>query len=79
MVLDAICLLFGLEESWEVSKRNLLGDMKFLEKLIDFDLKKSPESRFLKLRDKYLSNKEFNNHSICESFEFNQLFKFINT
>ena len=49
MVLDAICLLFGLEESWEVSKRNLLGDMKFLEKLIDFDLKKSPESRFLKL------------------------------
>ena len=27
MVLDAICLLFGLEESWEVSKRNLLGDM----------------------------------------------------
>ena len=69
MVLDAICLLFGLEESWEVSKRNLLGDMKFLEKLIDFDLKKSPESRFLRLRDKYLSNKEFNNDSIVKQSE----------
>jgi len=34
MVLDAICLLFGLEESWEISKRNLLGDMKFLDKLV---------------------------------------------
>jgi hypothetical protein len=66
MVLDAICLLFGLEESWEVSKRNLLGDMKFLEKLIDFDLKKSPESRFLKLRDKYLSNREFNKEMIIK-------------
>ena len=69
MVLDAICLLFGLEESWEVSKRNLLGDMKFLEKLIDFDLKKSPESRFLKLRDKYLSNKEFNKEMIIKQSE----------
>ena len=70
MVLDAICLLFGLEETWEISKRQLLGDMKFLEKLVkynfffiffqvEFDLKKSPESRFLKLREKYLSNKEF--------------------
>jgi hypothetical protein len=34
MVLDAICLLFGLEESWEISKRNLLGDMGFLNKLV---------------------------------------------
>ena len=36
MVLDAICLLFGLEETWEVSKRSLLGDMKFLEKLVKY-------------------------------------------
>ena len=33
-VLDATCLLFGYEESWEQSKRYLLGDMKFLEKLV---------------------------------------------
>ena len=34
MVLDAICLLFGYDENWENSKRYLLGDMKFLEKLV---------------------------------------------
>jgi dynein heavy chain, axonemal len=54
-VLDATCLLFGYEESWEQSKRYLLGDMKFLEKLIDFDIKKIPETRFFKLRDKYFT------------------------
>ena len=34
MVLDAICLLFGYEENWVNSKRFLLGDIKFLEKLV---------------------------------------------
>ena len=34
MVLDAICLLFGFDETWEESKRNLLGDIKFLDKLV---------------------------------------------
>lgn len=33
-VLEATCLLFGLEESWDTSKRHLLGDMRFLEKLV---------------------------------------------
>ena len=36
---------------------------------MEFDLKKSPESRFLRLRDKYLSNKEFNNDSIVKQSE----------
>jgi hypothetical protein len=36
MVLDAICLLFSFEENWENSKKFLLGDMKFLEKLVIF-------------------------------------------
>ena len=36
MVLDAICLLFGFEENWDSSKRYLLGDMKFLNKLVIF-------------------------------------------
>lgn len=35
-VLDATCLLFGYEENWENSKRYLLGDMKFLDKLVSF-------------------------------------------
>ena len=34
MVLKATCLLFGYEENWENAKRYLLGDLKFLDKLI---------------------------------------------
>ena len=34
MVLKACCLLYGYEENWENSKRYLLGDIRFLEKLI---------------------------------------------
>lgn len=37
-VLKACCLIFNYEESWESSKRYLLGDIRFLEKLIDFDI-----------------------------------------
>ena len=33
-VLDAVSLLFGQEESWEASKRYLLNDIKFLDKLV---------------------------------------------
>jgi hypothetical protein len=52
-VLDATCLLFGYEESWENSKRYLLSDIKFLDRLviyikkIEFDVKKCPETRFI--------------------------------
>ena len=34
MVLKATCLLYGYEETWENAKRYLLGDIRFLEKLI---------------------------------------------
>ena len=36
-VLNAVCLIFGYEESWEYSKKYLLGDFRFIEKLIEFD------------------------------------------
>ena len=54
-VLKATALLFNLEETWEISKRYLLGDIKFLEKLIDFNVKNCPEHKFLKLRANYFS------------------------
>jgi hypothetical protein len=37
-VLKATCVLFGFEENWENSKRYLLGDIHFLEKLVEFDV-----------------------------------------
>jgi hypothetical protein len=46
-VLKAICVIFGFEESWESAKRYLLGDIRFLEKLVEFDVANTPESRFV--------------------------------
>ena len=55
IVLKATALLFNIEETWENSKRYLLGDIRFLEKLIEFDVQKCPEHRFIKLRNNYFS------------------------
>ena len=59
IILKACALLFGLEETWESSKRYLLGDIKFLEKLIDFDVINCPPQRFLKLRKVYFQDPNF--------------------
>jgi hypothetical protein len=55
LVLKACCLLFNYEESWESAKRYLLGDIHFLERLVDYDIKKKDESLFLKLQKDYLA------------------------
>ncbi len=36
--MNAVSLLFGHEENWESAKKNLLGDMHFLEKLVEFKI-----------------------------------------
>jgi hypothetical protein len=46
-VLSSCCLLFGFKETWDDAKKLLLGDMKFLDKLIEFDVTKVPEKRFI--------------------------------
>jgi len=56
--------LFGFQETWESAKKNLLGDMKFLEKLIDFDVTKTPEKRFITFRNTYLKDENFNKEAV---------------
>ena len=63
-VLTATALLFGFKETWEDAKKNLLGDMKFLEKLIDFDVSKIPEKRFVQLRNTYLKDTNFTKENV---------------
>ena len=36
MVMDAVCLLFGIAPSWEASKK-LLGDTNTLQRLMTYD------------------------------------------
>ena len=49
--------------------RYLLGDIKFLEKLIDYNVINALESRFIKLRAIYLANKDFNKDNIIKNSE----------
>lgn len=66
MVLEGTCSLYGYEESWDSAKKHLLSDLHFLEKLIEFNVNSVPESRFVKLRNKYLSNNDFNKESVLK-------------
>ena len=38
--------------------------MKFLEKLIDFDVTKTPEKRFITFRNTYLKDENFNKEAV---------------
>jgi hypothetical protein len=52
----ACCLVFGYEESWENAKRFLLNDIRFLQKMLEFDVNSAPDKRFQKLRSEYLKD-----------------------
>jgi hypothetical protein len=65
-VLKACCFLFGYEESWESAKRYLLGDIRFLERLVEFDVKTKDESIFIRFRKEYLSKEEFNRNAVLK-------------
>jgi dynein heavy chain, axonemal len=69
MVLKACCLLYGYEENWENSKRYLLGDIRFLEKLIEYDVSTAAEIRFVKLREQYFKKEEFKREYIIKQSE----------
>lgn len=69
-VLCSVALLFGFKETWEDAKKNLLGDMKFLEKLIDFDVSKIPEKRFLTLRNTYLKDPNFTKENVMKVLDY---------
>lgn len=68
-MLCACALLFGFKETWEDAKKNLLGDMKFLEKLMDFDVTKIPEKRFIQFRNSYLKDENFNRDNVMKVSE----------
>ncbi|XP_077987554.1 dynein axonemal heavy chain 3-like isoform X2 [Glandiceps talaboti] len=71
IVMEAICILRGIkpdkkvneqgkpyEDYWPAAKK-MLGDMKFLEHLKSFDKDTIAESYMKKIRDRYISNPDF--------------------
>ena len=45
-------------------QKKLLGDTKFLENLIHFDVTKTPEKRFITFRNTYLKDENFNKEAV---------------
>ena len=46
--------------------RYLLGDMKFLEKLMDYDIQSVPEAKFHRLRTYYFEIPNFQSENILK-------------
>ncbi|KAK3779689.1 hypothetical protein RRG08_013644 [Elysia crispata] len=84
LVMESICIMKGIkpdkkidgsgkafEDYWPASKK-MLGDMKFLESLKEYDKDHIPAPTIKKIRDRFISNKEFdpaiikNVSSACE-------------
>ena len=59
----AVNLLFGEKEDWPTAQK-LLGRMTLLTDLLEFDVDQVPERRFIKLKQVYLNNPEFNRTKI---------------
>ncbi|XP_052779096.1 dynein axonemal heavy chain 3-like isoform X2 [Mya arenaria] len=84
LVLEAVCIMKGLkadkkpdasgkivEDFWPVAKK-MLGDMKFLESLKEYDKDNIPASIMVRIRKNYINNTDFdpaiikNSSSACE-------------
>ena len=57
IVMEAVCVLMGEKEGWDVSKR-LLSRPDFMELLTGYDKDNIPEARLKKLRAKYMTMEE---------------------
>lgn len=64
MVMEAVMVLIGEKNDW-ANVRIVLGDTQgFINKLLVYDVSKTPESVLKKVRDKYLKLKEFEPESV---------------
>ena len=64
MVMEAVMVLIGEKTDWN-NVRSVLGDTQgFINKLLFYDVSKTPESVLTKVRNKYLKLKEFDPEDI---------------
>ena len=67
-VLSACALLLGHKESWEDAKKNVLND-QLLNRLIEFDASTVAEKVFVKLRNTYMKDENFNKDAVMKVSE----------
>lgn len=58
IVMDGVCILFGIKGDWEVQKKLLIKLDDFISSLKNYDKDKIPEDRLVKLR-KQIEKNEF--------------------
>lgn len=63
LVLDAICVLFRLEPTWE-NARKILGDSNVVQTMLTFDKDAVPAEVLTKLEREYLSDDRFNQKDV---------------
>jgi dynein heavy chain len=64
VTLDAVCILFGVKQDWKEAKA-LMNDMKFLDKLKDYD-KDNIEPAMIKKLKKFMDNPDFEADAIAK-------------
>jgi dynein heavy chain, axonemal len=62
-LMNAVCCLFEKKEDWNEAKK-LMGQMTFLNDLIEYEVDDHPEKIFLKLRKVYLADETFTEENI---------------
>lgn len=67
-VLCSVALLLGHKETWDDAKKHVLND-QLLNRLIDFDASTIPEKIFVKLRNTYLKDENFNKDTVMKVSE----------
>lgn len=61
--MNAVCLIFNEKEDWDSAKK-LLGNMKFLDNLVEFKTETVTDKRWQKLKANYLSDPNFNKEKV---------------
>lgn len=67
-VLSSVALLLGHKETWEDAKKNVLND-QLMNRLIEFDASQIAEKVFIKLRNTYLKDENFNKEAVLKVSE----------
>ncbi|TYZ60804.1 hypothetical protein PybrP1_004004 [[Pythium] brassicae (nom. inval.)] len=63
LVLDAVCVLFGAEPTWENARR-ILSDANVVQHMLSFDKDNVPDETLAKLASPYISDARFNREEV---------------
>ena len=75
--LNAVCIMFGVKPNWKEAK-NLMNDMKFLDKLKNYDKDHIPKSKIRKLKP-FVKNKKLYSRKGGKSVSCGKILMYVGT